>query len=779
MNNYADRLKSLGAIVRENGIWASVGHPEMEFGWKIHLSSVQWEADALLSVVVPLLLRLNIPFKVAKDANILGELNEGTFGHTQVGKFVTVYPPTPESSMEIAGLLTAITSQFVGPTIVTDLHIGTIVYARYGSYSPRFRRDRLGNVSIDDPENVAGYKIPFIAPKNQTNPFVGYGGNTSSITKKVKPIGPGYLLMRRLSDHAKGSIFCGIDLRSQDQAGIVILKEGRRFCMSDRHGRHIWDRLRHQFDLAQGIGNSMCIARARDLFEEGNILFLVLDYVEGTDFTARSTTPFEVKPAREQATMVAEFIGLTDTLGALHQRGIVHRDLSPRNVRVTPDGRIFLLDLEMSHRIDDSSPPYMQGTLGFISPQQIAGKCPSFADDIYSLGCLLVSALTGLDPRRLSIVSNPMLSDSLDTLSGAPRALVDLAVNSICTDPVRRPSLLEFRKRLVEVQEMLHQGDITCLINVARRPSDSVKHEYVLKQALNWLVGGGMRQYSNKLPLSPEIHSHQSEVTLSMPQAYRLYRSASRGVGGVIYTIARLSRLGVHTDGMREFVAGAVDWLLDHEPTPDDQMPGLHFGEAGVAMAIVEALRSDLIEFGQWLPTYLNEALSGPIDWPDLTHGAAGQGLAAMHCAAVMKMPELAHHADECAVYLIDSQLPDGSWSWPKGVDGMEGTIYSGFAHGVAGIVYFLSGYRRRTGSTTAHAAAERGAEWLLRQARKTANGKSLWWPMQVGDDQAWHWWCHGGPGISLAFLGLYEICNDTKYADLVRKALISASVTV
>jgi serine/threonine protein kinase len=769
-NSYLDLARTYGIPVKENGIWASVNSPNQEFGWKIHLSSTQSEAKELLLTVIPLLMENNVPFKFAKNDEILGEINEGTFGHTQVGKFITIYPSTPESSLDIAKKTVSLTKQFAGPTIVTDLHIGNIVYTRFGSYNPRFQRDRLGNNSMDDPDNQAKYTIPFTPPENQPNPFTSYYKGKILTDNKAKPIGPGYLRTKHLSSHAKGSVFLGMDVRSQDSIGAVILKEGRRYCMSDNHGRHMWDRLQHQYDIAQTIADDTNIAQVRDLFKHDNSLFLVTDYIDGVDFSERPAKAFGLKEYTEQKSLITEFINLTTSLKSLHKHGIINRYLSPRNVRIAADGSVYLLDLEMSHRInDDEHPPFMQGTSGFISPQQMKGCKSDFSDDIYSLGCLLVNALTGFDPRRLSLNDDESLADRLENLTQAPRSLIDLCVDSLKTEAKYRPSLEESSERLTKVRDELVDYK-------NNEPSSKVKVDetkIILEKSLDWLIDGGIRDPSTNLPLSPEIESTDHDSSLSMPQAYKLYRSTNRGVSGVVYTIARLHKLGIKKEKTNLFIENAVDWLLGHHPTPDDQMPGLHFGEAGVAMAIAESVRAGLIDAGQWLQPYLKEALCGPIDWPDLTHGAAGQGIAALHCSSILNMPELADHAHKCADYLLDNQLEDGSWSWPNGVGGMEDTIYSGFAHGVSGIVYFLSGYHLYSGSDKALIAAQNGANWIIKQAQPTKDRKSFWWPMKANDDQqAWHWWCHGGTGISLALLAIYEINGDQKYADMVRKSL-------
>jgi lantibiotic modifying enzyme len=216
----------------------------------------------------------------------------------------------------------------------------------------------------------------------------------------------------------------------------------------------------------------------------------------------------------------------------------------------------------------------------------------------------------------------------------------------------------------------------------------------------------------------------------------------------------------------------AVDWLLSHEATPDDQMPGLHFGEAGVAVAIAEAVKSGLVEDGDWLLPYLHEALSAYIDWPDLTHGAAGQGIAALNCAFLLNIPDLAFYSHRCVDYLLEHQNADGSWSCPDGVEGMEGVTYTGFAHGVAGIVYFLATYSHHLNISNGKFAAELGGKWLLEQARSSDDEESLWWAMRSDSDESWRWWCHGSPGIALAFLALFRLTGKQQYADIARSAL-------
>jgi lantibiotic modifying enzyme len=292
---------------------------------------------------------------------------------------------------------------------------------------------------------------------------------------------------------------------------------------------------------------------------------------------------------------------------------------------------------------------------------------------------------------------------------------------------------------------------------------------------IDWLLRGAPRD--GGLWMSPDLSSSE-HGSLRLVQGFRVYRSASRGVAGVLYCVAKLHRHGFVRPGAAEQAGAAVDWLLDHRPTPDDQMVGLHFGEAGVAVAIAEAVASGLVDPGPWLDPYLREALAGPLDWPDLTHGAAGQGFATFLCADLLGRSDLGPPA-RCADYLLRSQHEDGSWVLPGGVRAMEGAAYTGFAHGTAGIVAYLAYHARRTGEPAIAAAAVRGGEWLLLEARSGRAAASLWWTLHTSTDEAWRWWCHGGPGIALGFLALFELTGDETWSAAVRACLRAHPVDV
>src|SRR5918998_5306004 len=180
-DSYADIVRAHGLPVELRGRWAGVGQSERAQGWKLHVSSVPHQADRLLSIIVPILGARRVPFKVARSEEILALLNEGSLGPTQIGKFVTVYPLSDEQSRSLADELTAVTQDFDGPEVTTDLRLGRVVYARYGGFNPHMERDRLGHVFsvLHDDEGATRRDdrgVPFASPRGILNPFAHLAG---------------------------------------------------------------------------------------------------------------------------------------------------------------------------------------------------------------------------------------------------------------------------------------------------------------------------------------------------------------------------------------------------------------------------------------------------------------------------------------------------------------------------------------------------------------------------------------------------------------------------
>lgn len=150
--------------------------------------------------------------------------------------------------------------------------------------------------------------------------------------------------------------------------------------------------------VAQAKLDHTNLVRAFDAGEDGNVHYLVVEYVPGTDLRrlVRTKGKLTVQQAANIVKQAAE--GLSHA----HEKELIHRDVKPGNILVTPDGIAKVSDLGLAYYINDSSDPRIGkivGTADYLSPEQI--KSPTevtLVSDIYSLGCTLYYAVTGKVP---------------------------------------------------------------------------------------------------------------------------------------------------------------------------------------------------------------------------------------------------------------------------------------------------------------------------------------------------------------------------------------------
>src|SRR3972149_6161588 len=149
------------------------------------------------------------------------------------------------------------------------------------------------------------------------------------------------------------------------------------------------------------------IAAIYGLEESGGIQFLVLELVEGETLADQlKRGPIPVEESLKLALQIAE------ALEAAHEKGVIHRDLKPANIKVTPDGKIKVLDFGLAKAfageqidVNSSNSPTLSvaatqqggilGTAAYMSPEQARGKSIDKRTDIWAFGCVLFEMLAG------------------------------------------------------------------------------------------------------------------------------------------------------------------------------------------------------------------------------------------------------------------------------------------------------------------------------------------------------------------------------------------------
>jgi serine/threonine protein kinase len=134
-----------------------------------------------------------------------------------------------------------------------------------------------------------------------------------------------------------------------------------------------------------------------DTGTEDGTHFIVMEYVEGR--TLKDAIRGEGPLYPDRAAEICEDV--CSALAAAHARGLIHRDIKPGNVMLTPEGKVKVMDFGIARATTSETitqTAAVVGTAQYISPEQAQGQTVDYRSDLYSLGCCLYEMLTGTVP---------------------------------------------------------------------------------------------------------------------------------------------------------------------------------------------------------------------------------------------------------------------------------------------------------------------------------------------------------------------------------------------
>jgi len=251
-----------------------------------------------------------------------------------------------------------------------------------------------------------------------------------------KLYGDRYRLVKRIATGGMGEVWQAQDEVILRQVAIKILKQQ---YMGDPD---FVERFRTEAKHAAMI-NHDGIANVYDYGEDDGSAYLVMELVPGESLSSILERE-KTLPEQQVISIIAQ---TALALDAAHREGLVHRDVKPGNLLISPNGQVKITDFgiaRVANQVSLTQTGQVMGTVQYLAPEQATGKPATAAGDIYSLGIVAYEALAGKRPfkgeTQMAIAmaqineTPPPLPESIDA------KLVKLVMDCMAKKPDQRPS---------------------------------------------------------------------------------------------------------------------------------------------------------------------------------------------------------------------------------------------------------------------------------------------------------------------------------------------------
>ena len=262
-----------------------------------------------------------------------------------------------------------------------------------------------------------------------------------------------YRIEKQIGQGGMGKVYVATDERFKS---VVAIKET---VFEDKN-------LRRAFEREARLLNSLkhpALPRVSDHFAETDGQFLVMEYIAGEDLAEMMEQNGAAFPLEKVLNWAKQ---LCDALEYLHSQNIIHRDIKPQNLKLTPNGQIVLLDFGLAKGNASDAPHQTAAksifgySRNYASLEQIQGTGTEPRSDLYSLSATLYHLLTGIPPadaltRAMNVLNNqpdPLIAANL--VSGkVPRGVAEVLQKAMALNASERP------ESAVSMQSMLAQCD--------------------------------------------------------------------------------------------------------------------------------------------------------------------------------------------------------------------------------------------------------------------------------------------------------------------------------
>lgn len=341
--------------INSEDIWAYPAYPYLiskNYGWKIHLSAVLTNAIDIAKIFFEINKQYKFDFKIISSVSNFEKINMGYYGNSQVGKFITIYPPQ-DKVLQTLELLYYTYHNFVGLSVGSDFSykLSSNVYYRFGTL-------------LEDVDNID-------KRDKKLKPFKDSQNIPDYYLKHFHQIPNNYLILKVLKQIGPSGVFLGLDTNTRKK---VVIRYASKFYNLESSNIDENDRLLSTSSILNIplIKKDQNYENIIDTFYVDNSVFIVTEYISGN--TLEDMALSGKLNALSLTVKLNIFKQMAKSINKLNKLGITFRDISFNNVIITKNLQLKIIDFNyaiskkgLSNFAGRELTP--SGTYGFYDPE--------------------------------------------------------------------------------------------------------------------------------------------------------------------------------------------------------------------------------------------------------------------------------------------------------------------------------------------------------------------------------------------------------------------------
>lgn len=357
-----------------------------------------------------------------------------------------------------------------------------------------------------------------------------------------------YRVSQQTAKGGMGAVYLALDERFHSTVAIkeTFFFDNPTLRKAFEREAHLLNHLRHA-----------ALPKVSDHFIEGNGQYLVMEFIQGADLAQLLQERGGALPLADVLRWADE---LLDALDYLHTQNppVIHRDIKPQNIKLTPRGQIILLDFGLAK----GTPEQMHGSVAhsivgysphYASLEQVHGAGTDACSDLYSLGATLYHLLTGIMPVATLTRASAFINNQPDPLVPVHIAnpLVPLAVSKVIQSAMAQKSTMRPRSAAV-MREMLRQAAkaLPHSITGAAHTAHSAPHAIAVADAPTASGETTITEFARRAPFVQQARTaHETTVEAA---AHKDKESLGEGIIKVATHVQSMTKVATHVPTSHE-----------------------------------------------------------------------------------------------------------------------------------------------------------------------------------------------------------------------------------